>query len=73
MDLDLVESIQYLELNPCNKIQVPDIHWRCGNIMQCFTIILSLHLNQGGEKEVNFTSEINNCKGVERCCGLLEE
>ena len=34
---------------------------------------MSLPLNQEGKKEGNFTSEINNFKGGERCVDLLEE
>ena len=34
---------------------------------------MSLPLNKVGKEEGNFTSERNNCKGGERCGGLLEE
>ena len=34
---------------------------------------MSLPLNQVGKEEGNFTSEINNFKGGERCGDLLEE
>ena len=39
---------------------------------RCFTKRMSLPLNEVGEEEGNFTSEINNCKGGERCGDILE-
>ena len=44
-----------------------------GEGKRCFTKIMSLPLNQVGEEEGDFTSDINHCKGGERCDDLLEE
>ena len=40
---------------------------------RCFTKTVSLPLNQVGKEEGKFASEINSCKGSERCGDLLEE
>ena len=47
--------------------------WRYGKIKRYFTKIMSLPLNQVGEEEGNFTCDINNYKGVNKCDELLEE
>ena len=44
-----------------------------GESKRGFTKIMFLPLNQVGEEEGNFTSEINNFKGGEICFDLLKD